>query len=422
MISIAIVGRPNVGKSALFNRLLQKRIAIVAPSSGITRDRIYGQLEWSGALFNLIDTGGVDFDTSSSLRKQILEQIKGAISESQLLIFVTDVTKGVVPLDKEVGRLLRKGSKPVIVTVNKVDNEKLLEGVNDFYRLGWDEVIGISAVHGLGINTLLDKVIQKLPDLEEEVQESESSLKVAVIGRPNVGKSTLVNTVCEQARMIVDEKPGTTRDAVDIKVIKGNKTWLFIDTGGMHRRKRLKSAVDYYSTQRAYTTIRRSDVVVLMIDAWEGMVEQDAKLLDYITERGKGCVIGVNKWDLVTEVAKGQYRERIYRRLPKHSYVPAVFLSAINGENINKLLRTVEYVYRGLRQKVPTKLLNKILQQLVRSRIYYGTQVGTCPPEFLLFAKNPGEIKQKQLGYLTNQLRQAFGFEGVPIRWKLRKR
>lgn len=414
MTTVAIVGRPNVGKSTLFNRFIRKRIAIVDRASGVTRDRLYGTCDWQGRKFTVIDTGGVDIDTKDALKKKILEQIKISIKEADLVIFITDVTTGLVPMDKEISRILRHSGKDVIVAVNKVDNEKLASEVHSFCVLGWDRVVGISALHGLWVDKLLDEIIEGITVSEVEVKPP--ALKVAVIGKPNVGKSTFVNTVLKEPRMIVDEKPGTTRDAVDIRFNRNNNPWLFIDTAGMRKRKKLKSSVEYYSVNRAYKSIDRSDVVILMIDGWEGIWKQDAQLLDYIVEHAKPCVIAVNKWDLVTKVSKMEYMERIRQRLAEHWYIPAIFISSLRDENINKLLDKVEDLYWQSKKKIPTSLLNKLLQKL-EIKIYYGTQTGINPPKFLLFVK---KVPDKQnISYILNQLRKGFGLE-VPIRLQFR--
>lgn len=414
MTTVAIVGRPNVGKSTLFNRFLRRRIAIVDRTSGVTRDRLYGTCDWQGRRFAVIDTGGVDIDTKDVLKKKILEQIKISIEEADLVIFITDVITGLVPMDKEINRILRHSGKDVIVTVNKVDNERLASEVHPFSTLGWDRVVGISALHGLGVDKLLDEIIEGVAISEVEVQPP--TLKVAIIGKPNVGKSTFVNTVLNEPRMIVDERPGTTRDAVDIKFNRNNNPWLFIDTAGMRKRKNIKSQVEYYSVRRAYTSIDRSDVVILMIDGWEGIWKQDAQLLDYIIENAKPCVIAVNKWDLVTKVGKREYRERITQRLPEHWYIQAVFISSLKNENIDKLLDKVEELYRQSKKKIPTGLLNKLLQKL-EIKIYYGTQTGINPPKFLLFVK---KVPDKQnISHILNQLHKEFGLE-VPIRLQFR--
>ncbi len=435
MNCIAIVGRPNVGKSALFNRLLRKRVAIVDKMSGVTRDRIYGHLEWRGSLFTVIDTGGVELGSADTVRQQVLEQVNLSVEEARLVLLVVDVKDGLVPLDEEISKILRRSGKPVIVVVNKVDNRKLAEGVNRFHKLGWEETIGISALHGLAIDDLLNKfgcfvsgpVTAVVPAVEQP------AIRVAVIGRPNVGKSTFINALVGKPRMIVDEKPGTTRDAVDIMVSRGDKSWQFIDTGGMRRKKRLESAVEFYSITRAYQSVERADVIVLMVDGWEGIRVQEAKLLDHISERGKGCVIAINKWDLVTEVATTAYRRRVYERLPQHGYVPVVFISALKGQNIDEMLQGIEYVFSQLRQEIATGILNRVIREAVAVnrpplvkgkplRIYYSTQVGVAPPQIALFVNDPARMRKNYLGFLSNQLRQAFGFEGVPLKWRLRQR
>lgn len=417
MTTVAIVGRPNVGKSTLFNRLLRKRIAIVDRTSGTTRDRLYGEVDWDGRHFTVIDTGGVDLEAKDLLKIQVLEQIKISITEADLIVFITDVTSGLVPLDKEISRFLRQSGKDVIVAVNKVDNEKLANDIYSFFNLGWDRVVGISALHGLGIDKLLDKIIEAVPICEKKTMEP-LALKVAIIGKPNVGKSTFVNAVLDKPRMIVDERPGTTRDAVDIRFNRNDNPWLFIDTAGMRKRKSIKHPVEYYSVRRAYISIDRSDVVILMIDGWEGIWKQDAQLLDYIVERAKPCVLAINKWDLVTEVSKREYRERITKRLAGHWYIPAVFISSLKKENLDKLLDKVDDLFSQSQKKILTRQLNKVLHNL-SIKVYYGTQTNINPPTLLLFVNRVPD--RQGINYISNQLREAFRLE-VPIRLKFRAR
>lgn len=407
MITVAIVGRPNVGKSTLFNRFLRKRIAITDRASGTTRDRLYAEVDWHGNKFVIIDTGGVDLDTKDLLKKKILEQIKLSITEADLIVFVTDATTGLVPMDKEISRLLRQSGKDVVVAINKVDNERLASEVYQFSNLGWDRIVGISALHGLGVDKLLDMV----PLTPPSPRAGEGDiLKVAVIGRPNVGKSTFVNSVLDKPRMIVDERPGTTRDAVDIRFTRKGYPWLFIDTAGMRKRGKIKSPVEFYSVQRAYKSIDRADVVILMIDGWEGLLRQDMQLVDYIVKKLKPCVITVNKWDLV-KVTKREYRERIIQRLGEYWYIPAVFISALKKENIDRLLDKVEDLFRQSQGKVSTRLLNRVLEKL-SVKVYYGTQIKINPPTFLLFVN---KIPSSQdVSYISNQLHEELGIE-VPI-------
>lgn len=410
MITAAIVGRPNVGKSTLFNRFLRKRVAITDRVSGTTRDRLYAEVSWFDNRFIVIDTGGVELDTKDLLKKKILEQIKLSITEADLVIFVTDATTGIIPMDKEIGRLLRQSGKDVVVAVNKVDNSRLADEVYQFSKLGWDRVVGISALHGLGVDKLLDMV----PLSKEEIIQS-PLLKVAVIGRPNVGKSTFVNSVLDRPRMLVDEMPGTTRDAVDTRFVRKGNPWLFIDTAGMRKRRKIKNPVEFYSVQRAYKSIDRADVVMLMIDGWEGLMRQEMQIIDYVIKKLKPCVIAVNKWDLV-KVTKREYRERITKRLAEHWYIPAVFISSLKRENIDELLDKVEGLFRQSQEKVSTRMLNKILEKL-SVKVYYGTQVKIYPPTFLLFVSKLPE--KKDISYISNQLHKALGTE-VPISLKFR--
>lgn len=421
MIKIAVVGRPNVGKSTLFNRLLRKRIAIVDRVSGVTRDRLYGEADWDGRKFTVIDTGGVELDTKDFIKKMVLEQIRYSIEEADAIIFVTDVIEGLVPLDKEINRILHKSGKKIIVAANKADNEKLAGNVHSFSALGWEKIVGISAVHGLGIDNLLQVIFKEVPD-RNEAPGQKTALKIAVIGRPNVGKSTFVNAVLGEARMIVDEKPGTTRDAVDVKFIRKGVQWLFIDTAGVRRKKKVKDSLEYYGVNRAFISIERASVVIFMIDGWEGLRSQDAQLIDHIVEMAKPCVIAVNKWDLVKEVSKREYRERIQSRLAEYWYMPAVFMSAIKKDNIDKLLDKVEDLARQSQKRVPTKELNRMTHSLeiVRPlKVYYGAQVKTEPPSFIFFANIiPGKMHSN---YIKNQIHKAFGFE-IPIQLQFRSK
>lgn len=413
MTTAAIVGRPNVGKSALFNRLLRKRIAIVHEASGTTRDRLYGEVDWNGRRFIIIDTGGVELDTKDQLKKEILEQIKVSIKEADLVIFVTDATTGVVPMDKEIAGLLRQSGKDVIVAVNKADNDKLADNVYAFSSLGWDKLVAISAMHGLGVDKLLDMV--PAGRVRGPASDTDMMMKAAVIGRPNVGKSTFVNTVLDQPRMLVSETPGTTRDAVDIRFTRKGREWLFIDTAGIRKAGRVKSPLEYYSVRRAYRSIDRSDVVILMVDGWEGIRKQDVQLLDYIAEKLRLCIIAVNKWDLV-KVTRREYRERIADRLGGYWYVPAEFVSSLKKEGIEKLLDKVEELFEQSRKKIQTGVLNRVLHKL-SVKIDYGTQVKTSPPTFLLFVRDIP--KKSDINYIRNQLHKAFGLE-VPIRLQFR--
>lgn len=414
MTKIAIVGRPNVGKSTLFNRILGKRIAIVDSTSGVTRDRNYGDAEWHGKKFTIIDTGGIELAAKDEIKKQVLEQIKISIDEADLIIFVADIIDGLVPLDKEISRLLHRSGKKVIIAVNKVDNEKLYGGIPAFSALGWQKIIRISSGHGLGINNLLDAVSKEIPEAKEEPYEV-PPLRIAVIGRPNVGKSTFVNAVLCESRMIVDEMPGTTRDAVDVRFKRNDTNWVFIDTAGIRKRKNVKSPLEYYSVNRALKSIDRADIVVFMIDGWEGIMAQDAQLADYIIEKKRPCIIAVNKWDLVKEVSKKEYSEKIRERLAEYRYIPAIFISALKKDNIDSVLDEVEELVRQSCKKIPTGILNRMIHSLEMVRplkIYYGTQIKVNPPTFKFFVnKIPGNMHIK---YVENQLHKLLNLE-IPI-------
>lgn len=421
MKTVAIIGRPNVGKSTLFNRFLRRRVSIVDKTSGVTRDRLAGGVEWQGRKFTVLDTGGVDLEFMDLLQEEVLSQIKLAIAESDLIIFLTDVKTGLTPLDSEIARLLRQSGKKVLMVVNKVDNLKQESGVHSFSQLGWERVMGVSAAHGLGIGELLDVIVAEIPEEEAEVSEPQP-LKVAVVGRPNVGKSTFINAVLNEHRVIVDKKPGTTRDAVDIKFNRKGSPWLFIDTAGMRKRSKVNDPVEFYSVRRAYRSINRADIVVLMIDGWDGIRKQEMQLLDYIAEHNRPCVIAVNKWDLVVRVSKREYRERIAKRLGQYWFIPAVFISSLKKKNLDEVLQKVEDLFVEAQERVSTGKFNKLLQGLEPARtvkIYYGTQTAVNPLTFLLFVnKDPG---LRYTSYISNQIRKMFRLQ-VPLRIQFRPR
>lgn len=421
MTKVTIVGRPNVGKSSLFNRLLQKRIAIVDRVSGVTRDRLYGEVDWGRKNFIIVDTGGIDLESAETLQKQVLKQIEISIKEADLIIFLTDVKEGIVPLDKEIGRILRKNGKEVIVAANKVDNRKNEAGVHTFSALGWSDIIGISATHGLGIHDLLDAVCKRVKNIPAKKQEAKG-LKIAVIGKPNVGKSTLINTLVGEERVIVNEVPGTTRDSVDIKYERNGMDWLFIDTAGMRKKRKVRNPLEYYSVRRSFLSINRADIIILMIDGWEGIRRQDMQMLDHISDKGKPCVIAVNKWDLVKEVSEKEYRERIEKRIAQYWFVPSIFISSLKNEHIEKLLKKIENLDKQSKKKISTGLLNRFfkgLQEIRHTKLYYGTQTKVNPITFMLFVNKLPQASVSS--YITNQLRKAFGFE-VPIRLQFKQR
>lgn len=424
---VAIVGRPNVGKSTLFNRIIQRRLAIVEDTPGITRDRIYADADWNGREFTLVDTGGLQMDEDEGLPAGVRRQAEVAIAEADLIVLVLDVREGLTAVDRDVAELLRRTKKPVLLAANKAEAGFDPGAVADFYELGLGDPVPISAAHGMNTGDLLDEVVGRLPAPPAE-EVAPAALRVAVIGRPNVGKSSLVNAICGQERALVSDIPGTTRDAVDVLVRRGEQNLVLIDTAGMRRKARIDLPVEHYSVLRALRAVDRSDVVLVVIDAVDGLTEQDKKIAGYAHEAGKGAVIVVNKWDLVdkSEHPAADYEERVRRGLAFMDYAPIVFVSALTGQRIGRLLDTVLRVGRQHAAEVATAQVNALVDdaQAVtpppaergkRLKIYYCTQGGTRPPTFLFFVNDPRLVHFSYRRYLENRLRQAFGFEGTPI-------
>jgi GTP-binding protein len=493
---VAIVGRPNVGKSTLFNRIIGSRTAIVEDRARTTRDRLYGDAEWNGRRFVLIDTGGLEAGTDDPIELRVQEQARLAISEADVIVFVVDAAAGMTPADAEAAELLRRATAPVIVAVNKADNEKReLEGA-EFYALGWDETYAISASHGRGTGDLLDAIVWALPpeseqelarkakeseadawaeevaagrlepfvvgepeaDLdgdgaeEEAAEEAEAArwdaaiaaeadtapAAIAFVGRPNVGKSSLLNALLGEDRAIVSEVPGTTRDAIDTRLAWGRSEIVLIDTAGIRRRGKVASgaAAERYSTMRALTALSRADVAVLVIDAVEGLTSQDAHVAGYAIEEGKGLVLAVNKWDLVAEKTDrtfDQYVEWIRNEVPFLEFAPIVSISAKTGQRVGRVLELAIDIWAERRRRVPTGELNRMLSAatertpppLVRGRrpkLFYATQAGIAPPTFVFFASDAASVHFSYRRYLENRLRETFGFDGTPIRLVFRDR
>ncbi|MCL4426261.1 MAG: ribosome biogenesis GTPase Der [Firmicutes bacterium] len=427
---VAIVGRPNVGKSELFNRILQKRVAIVENLPGVTRDRIYADTDWQGREFTLIDTGGIQFE-NAAMTEEIRRQAELAIQQSDLILFITDGRQGVTPLDREVAEQLRRTKKPVLLVVNKVDDPALLPNTLEFFEVGLGEPVAISAAHGLGVGDLLDRVIAFLP--EGEGEEEETALRVAVIGRPNVGKSSLVNALLGEKRVIVSDQPGTTRDPVDVLVEMEGQRVLLVDTAGMRKRGRIDQPVERYSVLRALRAVDRADVVLLVVDGVEGVTEQDTKIAGYAHEAGKGAIVVINKWDLVEkgEETLSTYSRWVREALSFLDYAPLIFLSAKTRQRVGRLPSLILRVAQNHRQEVATATLNNLIREAISLspppaekgqslKVYYGTQVGTRPPTFLLFVNDPELAHFSYRRYLENRLREAFGFEGTPLRLVLR--
>ena len=432
---VAIVGRPNVGKSTLFNKLSGRRIAIVDDTPGVTRDRIYADCEWLNHHFMIVDTGGIEPFSEDTILKQMRLQAQIAIEDADVIVLVTDVTAGVVATDKEVAQMLMKCSKPVILAVNKCD------GVGDvpsefyeFYNLGLGDPIAISSVHGHGTGDLLDEIIKNFPPEDTETDDDEI-IKVAIIGKPNVGKSSLVNSVCGENRVIVSDIAGTTRDSTDTEVTYGDRKYLLIDTAGLRRKSRIEDAIEKYSVLRAVAAVERADVCVIMIDALVGFTEQDSKVAGIAHEQGKGCIIAVNKWDAYEKDGKSMdaYRKKLMNDFSFMSYAPIIFISAKTGQRIDRLFELIDYVDAQNAVRISTGKLNDILAEAQarmqpptdkgkRLKIFYVTQASTRPPTFVFFVNNKDLFHYSYQRYLDNRIREVFGLEGTPTRFVIRER
>lgn len=431
---VAIVGRPNVGKSTFFNQIVGKRISIVDDQPGVTRDRIYADAEWLNRKFTLVDTGGLDTESDDELLVHIRRQVEIAIDTADVIIFLVDGQVGVTPADLQIANFLRKTRKPVVLAVNKIDNYKDESMVLEFYSLGLGEPIGISSIHKRGIGDLLDRVVKHLPDKEVE-EEEDQIIKIAVVGRPNVGKSSLVNRILGEERVIVSDIPGTTRDAIDTLFEMEGKEYVIIDTAGIRRKSRINEALERYSVLRALAAIRRCDVALIMLDATQPVAEQDAKIAGLVHDEGKASVIVVNKWDLVEKdtYTMEEYKNRILQRLGFIAYAPMVFISAKTGQRVHRVLELVDEVYSRYTMRVSTGVLNDCISDAVAVaappsekgrmlKIYYATQVSVKPPTFVLFVNDPELMHDSYQRYLENYLRKTFGLTGTPIRLLVRQR
>lgn len=427
---VAIVGRPNVGKSTFFNYITGRRISIVEDTPGVTRDRIYAEAEWRDRKFTIIDTGGIEPYAEDRIMQQMKQQAEVAIETADVIVFMVDAKDGVTASDKEVAVMLRRANKPVIVAVNKVDRvgETPAE-VYEFYNLGMGELMPISSVHGLGMGELLDEIYQYFPDTVEE-EYGDDVIKVAVIGKPNAGKSSLINKVLGEERVIVSDIPGTTRDAIDTFVENGEDKYVFIDTAGIRRKSKISENIERYSIIRSWTAVERADVCLIMIDAVDGVTEQDTKIAGYAHEQGKASIIVVNKWDLV-EKETGTlevYRKVVMEKLGFMTYAPVLFISAKTGQRVQKLYELIKYVAGQASFRVSTGMLNDIVNEAIamvqppsdkgkRLKIYYMTQSAIKPPTFVIFINDSELMHYSYERYLENQLRKNFGFEGTPIRF-----
>lgn len=432
---VAVVGRPNVGKSTLFNVLAGERIAIVKDTPGVTRDRIYADASWLDHNFTLIDTGGIEPDSKDIILSQMREQAQIAIDTADVILFLTDVRQGLLDADDKVADLLRRSGKPVVLVVNKVDSfEKFMPDVYEFYNLGIGEPIPISSSSKLGIGDLLDEVVKHFPQELEEEQE-DSRPKVAVVGKPNVGKSSLINRLLGEERVIVSDIAGTTRDAIDTEVIWKDREYIFIDTAGLRRKSKVKEELERFSIIRAVTAVERADVVVIVIDATEGVTEQDAKIAGIAHERGKGIIIAVNKWDAIEKNDKTIYKhtERIRQILSFMPYAEIMFISAKTGQRTGKIFDMIRMVMENNSMRISTGVLNEIVTEAVamqqppsdkgkRLKIYYSTQVSVKPPTFVIFVNEKQLMHFSYVRYLENRIRDAFGFRGTSLKFIIRER
>ncbi|WP_288301866.1 ribosome biogenesis GTPase Der [Veillonella magna] len=431
---VAVVGRPNVGKSTLFNAIVNKRISIVEDIPGVTRDRIYFDAEWLNKEFTMIDTGGIEFVTAGShvIPKMMRLQAQLAIEEADVILFVVDGKTGIVPADEEVANILRSSGKPVILVVNKIDSQAQEANIYEFYNLGIGDPIGISAKNLMNLGDLLDDVVKNFPDAGTTESE-EDTIHVALIGRPNVGKSSLTNALLGQERVIVSDVAGTTRDSIDTHWTHGDQKFVLIDTAGMRRKAKIDAPVERYSIVRSLRSVDRADVVVLVLDATDGVTEQDKKIAGYAHEAGKGMIIVVNKWDLIEKDDKttNKFTEDIYDEMGFLQYAPILFASALTKQRIHRLADMIKFVSEQQHMRISTSVLNQVLSDAqsvnpVPSRngrvpkIYYMTQASVKPPTFILFVNEPELIHFSYMRFLENRLRESFGFEGTPIRLILR--
>ena len=430
--TVAIVGRPNVGKSTVFNRMLEERVAIVEDTPGVTRDRIYGDCRWQTKTYRLIDTGGVQIE-DVPFQKEINAQVDIAIEEADVIIFLTDGRTGLTADDEYIARLLQRSKKPVILAVNKIDDHSLIGDIYEYYSLGMGDPIAVSGVHGIGIGDLLDRVVELMPEKSEE--DYEGMIRFAIIGRPNVGKSSLTNAFLKQDRVIVSDIEGTTRDAIDTVFEADGKNYVVIDTAGIRKRGKIYENVEKYSVMRAKSAIERSDLALVLLDGSTGIIEQDKHVAGLAHEAGKGVIIVYNKWDLVDKDDKtmSEITKKIRKEFVYLDYAPIAFVSAKQNKRIDTLLPLIDLVYENLNKRIQTSVLNEVVMDAQMAnpakphngkkfKIYYASQVSTAPCTIVLFCNDPELMHFSYQRYIENQLREAFGFEGIPINIIARKR
>ena len=432
---VALIGRPNVGKSTFFNYLAGSRISIVEDTPGVTRDRIYADTNWRGRNFTLIDTGGIEPESEDIILSQMREQANLAISMANVIVFVTDIRQGVTAADREIALMLKKSGKPIVLVCNKADNfEKDREEIYEFYNLGLGDPFPISASNALGIGDVLDEIYKDFPE-KEDGEDDDTTIKVAIIGKPNVGKSSLINKLLGENRAIVSDIAGTTRDAIDTNLENEHGKYVFIDTAGIRRKSKVKESIEKFSIMRTLLAVERADVCLMMIDALEGVTDQDAKIAGEAHEAGKGIIIVVNKWD---EYEKGtgtleKYKKEIYNKLSYLSYAPIIFISAKTGQRVNKLFDLINFVAEQNALRVSTSVLNQVINEAIaivqpptdkgkRLKIFYATQASTKPPTFVIFVNNKELFHFSYERYLVNNIRKEFGLEGTPVRVIVREK
>ena len=433
---VAIVGRPNVGKSMLFNKLCGQRLSIVEDTPGVTRDRLYAQCEWRNRVFDIVDTGGIEPSTDNEILSFMREQAEIAIQTATVIVFVCDIKTGITAADQEVANMLLRAGKPVVLAVNKADQTgRENPDIYEFYNLGLGDPIGVSALHGHGTGDLLDACFEYFPEEEEEEEVEDDRIKVALIGKPNVGKSSLVNRILGIERVIVSDVAGTTRDAVDSEFENEHGKYVFIDTAGMRKKSKVDDRVEKFSVLRSTMAIERADVCLIMIDAQEGVTEQDTKVAGLAHEAGKACIIVVNKWDAIEKDGKTMdtMRKEIMRDLSYMTYAPVLFISALTGQRVDRLFELINYVNNQAATRISTGMLNSVLADATtrvqpptdkgrRLKIYYMTQAGIRPPHFVCFCNEAKLFHFSYQRYLENQIRSTFGLEGTPVRMTIRQK